>query len=39
MTLKWALYALFILGEAPTMPNSSLSKPSAMDRVFFGEFR
>jgi len=31
------LYPLLIVGEAPTMPYSSPSKPVAMDGVFFGD--
>jgi len=28
-----------VVGQTPTMPNSSPSNPSAMDGVFFGGFR
>ena len=30
--------AMLIAGEAPAMPNSSPSKPAAVDGVFFGSF-
>ncbi|HZF38737.1 MAG TPA: hypothetical protein VE715_07930, partial [Blastocatellia bacterium] len=33
------LIAQGIVGATPTMPNSSPSKPAAMDGVFFGGFR